>query len=972
MLKTISFIVLAYAGLISLANAQTFNEQHYLYRIWSVESGLPQISVTAIAEDAQGFIWLGTQNGLARFDGFQFTVFNSSNTDGLSSGLITALHVDRQQRLWVGTVNGVFVRENERFSRYDAAAPLSGPVSAFAELSDGTILIGAGKLYLWRNGAFADSPHQKAVFQLHQQADKVWIGSEHGFAVWHLDTYQWFAAPRELAPLQFSNIAVVNNSVYLGTHLGLFHFLDDHWQQLPLPEQDNNSRIDMLYKDPQQQLWVATYTKTYQLVNGELISADKVLNKDGDFIWIQTMLQDQRNNIWLGSRAHGLKRVRQVPTQRFSVAEGLQEPYTWAVEPWRGQLLVGTGNGMALLKDGRFSLLNANAYLPNKFVYSFYQDQHKRVWVGTRNGLAQLDADTLQWQRNIAIDSPMLITSLVAEANRLWVGAQGGLFYLDNDRLQQDDVPDMLRKAMVRSILPDSAGRLWVGTESGLYWRTAEGFLKSVDNPLSDSFITVIKQFADGNIFIGSLDHGFMLGQPGQWRYFNQASGLPGNNMMHVEQFNDSLVISSLQGFYRISYSALLQGELQQLYMLVDDRRPGAATDSHRCCNGAGSSKGAVSQNRLFFPTLDGVVSLPLTQLYYHTLVPQPVIESLTTGGQRLHGSQLALSAEQRNWHVQFTAPEFGQPATLALRYQLKGFDQDWVDAAGRREAFYTNLPPGQYRFSLQVRAAADYRWSEPVTMDISLQPYWHETLWARTLLLLWLLAMLWLIFRWRWAKLAQQQLMLEQLVAQRTNELKQANQQLQQLSMQDALTGVFNRHYLDANIDQILSRVARSGEALTMALLDADHFKSINDKLGHQVGDKVLQQLAQLIRQKSRNTDHLIRWGGEEFLLILEDSADAPQVLQRLLQAIRDSSWQQSGLPQPLTCSIGAVCFTADANWQHQLQWADQALYWIKAHGRDGYLLLPESQMLPENSDLPELLLSGAVKFYSDKSVTV
>jgi diguanylate cyclase (GGDEF)-like protein len=734
-----------------------------------------------------------------------------------------------------------------------------------------------------------------------------------------------------------------------------------------------------LYLDPQQQLWVASYNKLYKMQHGRLQEAHFAYGEQHDFVWIERMLQDRHGNLWLGSHSHGLKRLRQPPTQRFSQAQGLHDPYVWAVEPWQQHLLVGTSSGLALLQHGQFQPLTANAKLANPFVYSLLQDSQQRLWIGTRGGLSQLDSQSLAWQRNYDSISHLLVTTLAEEADRIWVGTNGGLYYIQQDgpqqdELQQNGLPESLLQAKVRIVLADSQQRLWVGTEHGLYLRDNSGFYALNDMPLTGSFISAIREFADGNILIGSFDYGFVLGQPGNWRWFSQQNGLPGNGVLHAERVADQLLISNFQGFYRLSYPALLTGEVAKLYMLVDDRRPEAATDSHRCCNGAGSSKGALHQGRIWYPTLDGVIALPLQQLLLHGPVPEPVLESLIANDERYQQSRVRLLPTLRDWHFRFTAAYFVQAASVQFRYRLHGYDEQWIDAGPRREAFYTNLPPGQYQFAVQVRVAADYRWSDTVNMDVQLLPYWHETTWAKALLVVLIVLLLWAFYRWRVLALARSRKQLAQQVAQRTDELHQANTRLQQMSMQDALTGLNNRHYLDSNIQQILSRANRHAEPLIWVLLDLDHFKQINDTFGHQTGDNILIVVADILRQNSRSSDHIIRWGGEEFLLILEHNEEAQLTLQRIHQAIGQYPWQRDmALQQGLTCSIGAVAQLTQWNWQHSLRLADQALYYVKQHGRDGYLLLQAVQPLPaavlaDDANVAQLLATGAFQAISNK----
>lgn len=975
------YLVLMLLSSISWLNvsAMVLSQDDYLYRIWSVESGLPQISVTALVQDEQGFLWVGTQNGLARFDGLNFQVFNTANTADFSSNLITALHIDKQQRLWVGTVNGLMLYHHNKFTVIEPSS-IQGGVTSIAETVDGRIFIGAAHLYQWQeqqNSVQQVTAHSGPVFRLYAQQEMLLVGGLNGYGVLEQADYQWHSAPEHLAELQVTQLVKQGNDIYLGSSIGLFRCQREQWQLLTLPGYPDNTRIEMLYLDLQQRLWVASYDKLYQLKQGLLLAEEAVQGKPSEFSWIESMLQDKFGNLWLGSHSHGLKRLRRPPTQRFSSERGIADPYVWAVQPWQHHLLAGTNHGISLLQHGVFQPLSANQYLPNPFVYSMLIDSQQRLWVGTRAGLSRLDGKTLAWRRNYDAISHVLVTSLMQEGERIWVGTNGGLYYLQDDELHQEQVPEALRKAQIRIVMADSQHRLWVGTENGLFLRDGDSFAKLDNMPLSGRFISALKQLADGSIFVGSLDQGFALGQPNHWQWFTEKQGLPSAGALHIEQIENELLISSFQGFYRINYPALTQGKVEQVYMLVDDRQPEAASDSHRCCNGAGSSKGAVHQGRLWYPTLNGVLALPLQQLIQYRPIPKPVLDSLTANGQRYLGSSATLAPEQRDWHFRFTAPFFTQASSVQFRYQLEGYDDNWIEAGRRREAFYTNLPPGQYRFVVQVRLASDYRWSEPISMNVYLTPYWYETTTAQALILIVLLLLFWALYRWRLMALARAKQQLEKIVADRTNELHQVNQRLQRMSMQDALTGLNNRHYLDANIQQILSRADRSNEPLVWALLDLDHFKRINDTFGHQVGDNILIIIADILRQNSRNTDHLIRWGGEEFLLVLEHSQDALLVLQRIHQAVAQYPWQQEvGLKQPLTCSIGAVAQLNDWHWQHSLRLADQALYWIKEHGRHGYMLLEVSspastELLDEDVNITELLAQGKLQASSSKDFT-
>ncbi|KKO46227.1 hypothetical protein WG68_05490 [Arsukibacterium ikkense] len=950
-----------------------------LYRSWSVEAGLPQVSVTAMAQDEQGYLWLGTQGGLARFDGHQFTVFNTANTPALLSNLITALYIDSQQQLWIGTVNGLSYYVDGTFYSVDMATATGsldnqatpGAVTSFAQLPDGRFFIGASQLFQWHQQQLQPvSLHTGPVFQLYQQDNTLWIGGQHGFAVYDAGAgdkaaeYRWYDAPAAAEALHITELVALGDTLYLGTNKGLYRWQQEHWRKLDLPGGAPNSRIELLYLDTQKQLWVSTFDGVYQIKPGQITQVGQLGSGERPFSWIESMLEDKHQNLWLGSRAHGVMRIRQAATERYSHAAGIPDPYSWAVMPWQRHLMVGTSQGMALLKDGQFQPLLANSQLPNPFVYSLLQQQ-RDLWVGTRAGLSLLDSETLAWRQNFPQTAHLLITTLAAEQARIWVGSNGGLYFIENGVLSQQGISAPLTELSIRALQTDSLGRLWVGTESGLYLRGNDGFEPVLDMPLAGRFISAVAEFSDGNIFVGSFDQGFVIGQPGNWQHFSQQNGLPGNGVMHAAQVNDKLVISNFQGFYRLDYAALLQGDVSRLYMLVDDRQPEAATDSHRCCNGAGSNKGLVHQGRLWFPTLDGIIALRLDRLNNYAPAPAAVIESLTVLNQQLTDSKARLSPVQRDWHFRFSAPYYYQASSIETRYQLTGYEDGWVQAGSRREAFYTNLPPGSYQFHVQVKIAGDYRWSDAAVMEIELTPYWHETLIARLLLLATLFLLLWMVYRLRLASLANAREELKRQVAERTQELYQANLKLQQMSMQDALTELHNRHYLDVNIDAMLARAQRNNQPLAWVLLDLDFFKRINDVHGHQVGDNVLKHFAGILQQHSRSNDHLIRWGGEEFLLVLEQSSEVQHYIERLQQLIHNYPWQQKlDLPINVTCSIGAMIQPPAWDWEYSLYLADAALYKVKNAGRADYMLLQPGPEAPAKltaadikSELDELL---------------
>jgi diguanylate cyclase (GGDEF)-like protein len=337
---------------------------------------------------------------------------------------------------------------------------------------------------------------------------------------------------------------------------------------------------------------------------------------------------------------------------------------------------------------------------------------------------------------------------------------------------------------------------------------------------------------------------------------------------------------------------------------------------------------------------------------------PPLVISGLRVNGQpqdtpRVPGEGLRLAPGQRTLSVEFAALDYADPARLRYEYRLEGLDSQWtrVDASARNPSFGP-LKPGRY--TLQVRATAHQTlWgTEQLQLPLTLEPAWWETASARAGGVLLALAGVWGWTRWRTRQLRQHEAELQGLVDERTAELRE-------LSLTDTLTGLRNRRYLELRLDDDLRLCLRRFEAadgdgpgpdadLLLMLLDLDHFKRINDQHGHAAGDAVLVQLAGRLRQVFRETDSLVRWGGEEVLALARETErrDAAELAARVCAAVRDQPFEIApGETVNVTVSIGFCAFPLDPrhprlwDWRACLALADSALYAAKAQGRDGYL---------------------------------
>jgi diguanylate cyclase (GGDEF)-like protein len=335
---------------------------------------------------------------------------------------------------------------------------------------------------------------------------------------------------------------------------------------------------------------------------------------------------------------------------------------------------------------------------------------------------------------------------------------------------------------------------------------------------------------------------------------------------------------------------------------------------------------------------------------------------------------------------IEFVAPHYLGASRLRYRHRLVGVDADWVLASSAEgRASYSRLPPGRYRFEAQVQGR-DGDWAGTLAFDLVRAPTWHEETVFRFVIGLLAVALVLLAIRARLVMLRQRAATLEQMVQARTAALAQANAELAQAhraveeaSLTDPLTGLHNRRFLWRHVDADVALALRSrfgGEAprepgdLVFFLVDVDHFKRINDQHGHAVGDEVLVEMGRRLRAVFRESDHVVRWGGEEFLGVARGAAreDGARVAERLRVAVAGTPFVlSSGKALAVSCSVGYAALPLVAAHRHALGWedtvaiADEALYQAKAAGRDGWAGFEESGEPVDPLELTALRLRSA-----------
>jgi diguanylate cyclase (GGDEF)-like protein len=505
------------------------------------------------------------------------------------------------------------------------------------------------------------------------------------------------------------------------------------------------------------------------------------------------------------------------------------------------------------------------------------------------------------------------VNAIVEAADgRLWVGAATGLFRVEDGELKPSGGGPGLPRSAVLGLLLDARGVLWVDTNLGLFRHVGEA-----------GFEAVIARTR-----FGGSSFGANLLDDAEGRIWTQL-GVYDPASQRLTEFDAIDGVDIGTGWFR-AYGKLGDGR-----MLFGGRTGLLVVEPQR------------------FKRWDFKPPLVVTDLRVDSR-EQPA--GLLAGG-------LTLTPPQRALSIGFASLDFSAPLLNRYRYRLQGYDGDWITAsAEQRVASYANLSPGRYALQIQgSNRLGD--WTEPpLQVMVEVLPAWWQAWWARALAGLLAMLAIYGFVRLRTRQLRHRQAWLEQRVRERTAELQALSEALEASSLTDPLTGLHNRRYLTQHIEADVAAAMRRKAAapsakdsdLVFLLVDIDHFKQVNDQYGHSAGDAVLVQLSERLRLACRDSDHVVRWGGEEFLIVGRDGTRQHAVHQaeRIRQAVAEKPFLlPDGQHLVRTCSVGFACFPLAPEHPEALDWsatvdaADVALYEAKRSGRNAWIGLIEAR---------------------------
>jgi ligand-binding sensor domain-containing protein/signal transduction histidine kinase len=736
---------------------------------WDSDSGLPQNSVDTILQTSDGYLWLGTQEGLVRFDGVHFTVFDSRNSPAMHDDWVRSLREARDGTLWVGTADGLLRSRNGRFEGWQPEGILSrGTILQVFEAKDGALWVvsmrglvrlkgRSMRLFGEENGLAVGT-----VTAVGEDAEgRLWAGGARGLARLEEDVFRSPFPPGETRRIAVTALAAdPHGGLWVGTRTGILHGDGDGFSPVEVPKGFPGPSVQAVYVDSEGVLWLGTGGGLLRFSDGrfEALTRDSGGLSSGD---VNAIFEDREGSLWIGTRDGGLNRLKDERIANYTTRQGLPEDQVWSVFEDRDETLwVGTADGsLSRLPRGR-SRFEVFAQLGARVV-SLDQDVAGDLWVGTRGrGLFRIHGGRLVSYGEREGFPATFVSALHADrSGGVWIGsAARGLFFYREGKFTNYTEKDGLVSNAVFCLYQDREGTLWIGTWGGGLSRLRDGKFSNLTTKdgLAHDIVMSILEDSRGIFWFGTRG-GLSRWSGGAFTTFRQATGLFHDAVQKVlADDRGYLWMTSNRGIFRVRADELAgtaPGAGRVIHPI--GLTTGNGMRNVECNNG--QHGGALGwDGRLWFATLKGLAMADPRQIRLNTVPPKVVIERVLSGRRELDaGGEISLSAPMRDLEFQYTALSFRNPAALSFRYRLEGFDSAWIDADGRRTAYYTNLPPGRYTFRVSAENEDGYSSPGGASVGVTLERSLTETAAFRVLLVALLVGLAWVAHRLRAKRMA-------------------------------------------------------------------------------------------------------------------------------------------------------------------------------------------------------------------------
>ena len=780
----------------------------FTHEVWQTENGLPQNSINCIVQTPDGYLWMGTQEGIVRFDGVQFTVFDKRNTSQIKNNYISALYVDRDGKLWIGTYDGGLITySNNAFRAIVGIKKFENShISTIFEDRAGGLWIavrGRGVLRIdtVRHLSFDTTNgllNNEAWAFAEDAKNRIWIATEGGVSIYDKGVFRSITTKQGLLSNNINTLTPApNNRMWLGTNQGVMRVpidIDDstQFEKFTVNSGLPHRIVYSTFLDTKGQLWIGT-RNGIALWNKGTISSFTV--KDGlSYDHVVSIFVDREENVWIGTDGGGLNVLRDGLFTTFTIKEGLPSNVIWTLfEDSEHQLWIGTDKGLACMNDERTKILSTftkKEGLYDNEIYSVAVDQRGVVWIATVNGLNIIEQGKVKKIEPLSLTYNQIIAHVFADSrNRVWVATTGnGLLQFVNGTLsKQFGEKEGLASTYINAVAEDRQGNIWVGTDGGgTSVINDSGIVTySTANGLSSNFVHTIYHDENSGAWIGTFGGGVNRIKDGVVSSITTAEGLFDDALFQILKDDyGRMWFTSNKGIFHVSFDELNEcadGRTSQVHSITYGTEDGLKSVE---CNGGVQPAGwKAHDGSLWFPTSGGVAMIHPRNIATNQQPPSVVIEEMIVDNNHIdlaHDITVAPGSERLEFR--FTGLSFVNPKKVRFKVKLEGYDKVWDDVGIRRAAYYTHIPPGTYTFRV-IAANSDGIWNETgAAVTFTHGAYFYETNIFYVSIGVLLLLAWYSSYKYRIRTIERRQRELESVVTMQTRDLREEQQKTERL----------------------------------------------------------------------------------------------------------------------------------------------------------------------------------------------
>jgi signal transduction histidine kinase/ligand-binding sensor domain-containing protein len=838
----------------------------YAHTSWKVRDGFSKGLISSITQTPDGYLWLGTEFGLLRFDGVRNVPWEPPVGEHLPSNFIRSLLTARDRTLWIGTWKGLASWKDGKLAQYPELAGQT--VDALLEDREGTVWAGSGgtpgRLCAIQSGSIRcygeDGRFGRYVECLYEDSrGNLWAEAANGLWRWKPGPPKLYSLPDQVGASQ-SLLEADDGALLIAMRSGIRQLVDGKVERYPLPVVGPQFKPSRLFRDRDGGLWIATFDQGLVHVHQgrmDVFAQSDGLSSDG----VTNLFEDREGNIWLAT-LDGLDRFREFAVPTISVRQGLSGAYVGSVLTARdGSIWVGTSDGLHRWNHGQITLYRKrngrapappgtlkavreirDSGLPDGGVNSLFQDDRGQIWVSTNRGVAYLENG--QFVRANGVPDGYVYSIAGDDAGNLWINNQEhGLVHLLRGRVVEQIPWDRLGgRGSAATLLADSLrGGLWLG-----FWQGKGGLEYLKDGQVRASY-SGADGFGEGKVMGLQLDpdgtlwaateSGLSRVKDGRVATLTSKNGLPCDTVhWMMEDDPHSVWMEMACGLVRVARSELdgwVTDPKRTIKVTVLDSSDGVR--SHASASSYSPRVAKTPDGKLWFLPWDGVSIIDPHHLAFNKLPPPVHVEQIVADGKTYDLSPqgsggMHLPPRVRDLTIDYTALSLVVPEKVRFRFKLEGQDADWREVVNQRRVEYSNLAPRHYRFRVMACNNSGVWNEEGAALDFAVDPAYWQTNWFRSLCGLTVVAMLWTVYRLRVGALERRQAAMEQhqaLLERHQGEIRALNEQM--IKAQESERMRISGELHDSVLQQITSLTLRLGKVKRQVPPDSEAKETVN-----------------------------------------------------------------------------------------------------------------------------------------------